>query len=1076
MTTEQSPGSVRGPLEMMHEWIQLAPQGMALIQFPQGTVVDINPILCDLMGWPMQQILGMTTRSLGIWVEPTQRDEILDRTRASPQPESFELQVRRQCGGIVDVKIWIRSTRQQDQEYLILTVADQTEAKRTEAALRASEKKFALAFQLTPDAMTISEMATGKLIEVNASFERQFGWTSGEAIGQTTSALNIWFEANDRQRLLDSIRNKTQPGIEARGRAKDGSIRLYQLLAETFTLDGAQILVVTMRDIHQQREHELRLKESEERLNQAMQSADLGYWDVQLNPLAFFASARGASLHGLSEQPMHGQMKEYMQYVVPADRERIEQHFKDYASGKLTELQMVYGIRMPDGSLRHVESSSRLYPNVNSQQHRITGILRDVSERIEYEEKLKASEEKFTTLFQGSMEACCVTRPEDGEFLEINQTFSEIFGWTAEEIIGKPPTEFDFWVNPEQREVIREAMLAQGFIRNHPLQFRHKQGHVLHCLTSVKLLHLGNQSVLTSSIQDITAQLEAEAALKISQNKFAKAFHSSPDSITITDLSTTRYLEVNEGFTRISGYSAREVLGHSYLDIGIWSSPDERARLQELIKKDGRVRNEEVQARRKNGSHLYLSVSMEPFELHGAPCMLTTCRDISDLKAAEDRIEHMAYHDPLTNLPNRSLLTDRLNQQISLLKRHHLRGALMFMDLDHFKTINDSLGHAAGDAVLKMVTARLESVVRGEDTVARLGGDEFVVLLSALEGDLESASQQALALAEKLRALLAEPMLYDGYQLHVTPSIGIALIPEDGEHPSDLLKHADIALYRAKDAGRNAIKLFKKSMLEHANERLRLENDLRQALTAGQFELHYQPQVDARSGRIIGAEALLRWEHPTLGRQSPAQFIRVLEDSGQIVAVGHWVLAEACRACAALLHKQMVDPRRFCMAVNISARQFAQSGFVDSIFNTLTEHGIPPGMLKLEITESIVIKDMESTIARMQRLKQGGVNFAMDDFGTGYSSLTYLKRLPVDVLKIDQSFIRDATRDPNDAQIIRAIVAMATSLKLETIAEGVEYQEQLDFLIKEGCHAYQGYLFSPPVTFDAVCELLAKHR
>ena len=234
--------------------------------------------------------------------------------------------------------------------------------------------------------------------------------------------------------------------------------------------------------------------------------------------------------------------------------------------------------------------------------------------------------------------------------------------------------------------------------------------------------------------------------------------------------------------------------------------------------------------------------------------------------------------------------------------------------------------------------------------------------------------------------------------------------------------------------------------------------------------------MDARSGRIIGAEALLRWEHPTLGRQSPAQFIRVLEDSGQIVAVGHWVLAEACRACAALLHKQMVDPQRFCMAVNISARQFAQSGFVDSIFNTLTEHGIPPGMLKLEITESIVIKDMESTIARMQRLKQGGVNFAMDDFGTGYSSLTYLKRLPVDVLKIDQSFIRDATRDPNDAQIIRAIVAMATSLKPETIAEGVAYQEQLDGLIKEGCHAYQGYLFSPPVTFDAVCELLAKHR
>ena len=360
--------------------------------------------------------------------------------------------------------------------------------------------------------------------------------------------------------------------------------------------------------------------------------------------------------------------------------------------------------------------------------------------------------------------------------------------------------------------------------------------------------------------------------------------------------------------------------------------------------------------------------------------------------------------------------------------------------------------------------------------MARLGGDEFVVLISGLEGKRATVVQHVRAVAEKLRQLLAEPMLLDGHQLQVTPSIGIALIPDHGDTPADLLKRADIALYRAKDSGRNTIQLFRNTMQKAASERLRMENDLRLALARGEFELYFQPQVDARNNQIIGAEALLRWMHPTLGTQSPALFIHILEESGLILEVGGWVLAEACHACAQLLQQHLVDVTQFSLCVNISPRQFRQHDFVERVESSLASSQLPATMLKLEITEGIVIQNIDDTIAKMNRLKRLGVTFAMDDFGTGYSSLNYLKRLPVDVLKIDQSFVRDATQDANDAEIIRAIVAMARSLGLEIIAEGVEQTDQLAFLQQQGCHHYQGYLFSKPVPLEQFRQLLHDNR
>jgi len=577
---------------------------------------------------------------------------------------------------------------------------------------------------------------------------------------------------------------------------------------------------------------------------------------------------------------------------------------------------------------------------------------------------------------------------------------------------------------------------------------------------------------LVGTVLDITQQ-QAQSALEASEQKFAKAFHSSPDSITITELGTGRYVEVNDGFCRLTGYSAHEVLGRTVQDIGIWTDPTQRQHMIDQLHQAGRVHHREMAGRNKNGDPLILDVSVEFITLNETPCLLMNARDIGLLKSAQAQIQHLAYHDPLTGLPNRALLMDRLSQQLSLLQHHGLRGALLFLDLDHFKHINDSLGHPVGDSVLNIVAARLEASVRLEDTVARLGGDEFVVLICGLDGSRQQVTQQVQELSDSLRELLAEPMFLDGHRLQVTPSIGMVLIPDDGLNPADLLKRADIALYRAKDSGRNSTQFFHSSMQKVVSERLRMENDLRLALTRNEFHLHFQAQVDCRNDSISGAEALLRWQHPEYGLLPPTQFVQILEESGMILEVGSWILDEACKAGGRLLKQKLIAEGSFVMAVNISPRQFRQNDFVERVKHSLKVHGLPASMLKLEITEGIVIQNLDDTISKMRNLKALGVSFAMDDFGTGYSSLTYLKRLPVDTLKIDQSFVQDATTDPNDAEIIRAIVAMAQSLNLNVIAEGVETTEQLAFLKQLGCYLYQGYLFSEPLK-DSVFETLLR--
>ena len=904
---------------------------------------------------------------------------------------------------------------------------------------------------------------------------RLFGLTEAPAdISQREYLALVAFE--DRSHVESAMRalgetNGARLYIRHRVRWPDASEHWLELDGQLQEDCDTRVLVGIVRDITEQHAQALALEDSQERLELALASAELGNWEWHIPSDRLYASARASELQGLIQGPFNGSFREFFRSVAASDRQAMRAAYSDLLAGRRQAYQATYEAIQSDGTTRRLESTAKLYLDGHGAPLRMAGIIIDATARVMREQHLAASEAKFSALFQGSPDPISLSRLRDGVFMEINPGFSVVFGWEASDIVGRSALEIGLWSDEHQRQALYEQLMQNQRLDNAEAQFRTRTDEIVTCAVSSRIIRIDQRLCIVTTFRDISKRQQAEAALKASEVKFARAFHSSPDAIIISERSTGRFIEVNEGFYRLSGYRQEEAIGRTSTELGVWPGT-QRQEILELLERDGRVSNWEMVGQDRHGRPKQIEVSVEPIELNGIDCLLLSARDISQLKAAHAQIHHLAYHDPLTNLPNRTLLTDRLNQQAALHKRHNLRGALLFLDLDHFKLINDSLGHPVGDAVLKMITARLEASIRQEDTVARLGGDEFVVLLTGLTGKRSEVTRHVRQVAEKLRTLLAEPMVFEGNRLQVTPSIGIALMPDHGETPADLLKRADIALYRAKAAGRNAIQMFRTTMQHAASARLQLESELRLALQRHEFELHLQAQVDGRSGNVIGAEALLRWQHPETGARPPAQFIEVLEESGLIVEVGNWVIKEACRIAASLLADGIIDAETFSLCVNISPRQFRQSDFVERTLDALKAAGVPHKMIKLEITEGIVIQNLDDTIAKMRRLCRQGVSFAMDDFGTGYSSLTYLKRLPVNLLKIDQSFVRDALIDPNDAEIIRAIVAMARSLGLEVIAEGVEQQAQLDLLQLQGCHLYQGYLFSRPLPLADFAALL----
>ncbi len=687
---------------------------------------------------------------------------------------------------------------------------------------------------------------------------------------------------------------------------------------------------------------------------------------------------------------------------------------------------------------------------------------------------LRESENQFRTLANNASVLVWMSGT-DGLCTYFNKVWLDFTGRRLEQELGNGWTK---GVHQEDLQHCLDSYMAAFFARrefNLEYRLRRYDG-VYRWVMDHGVPRYDGQGVFVGyigSLFDITERKKAETAMYDSEIRFRNLLEKIP-LISVQGYSadgTTNYW--NQASEYLYGYTAEEALGKKLTDLIV--PPEMRGEVEQAIRKmfaTGRpIPASELTLMRKGGGRVDVFSSHAYVHVPGRePEMFCMDIDLTERKRNEARIQNLAYYDPLTQLPNRRLLSERLQQAMNDSHRTHLHGAILFFDLDNFKTLNDTLGHDKGDQLLQQVAQRLQNCVRKVDTVARLGGDEFVVLLKDLSENPKDAPFQAEMACQKILAALNQPYRLAGIEYLNTASIGIALFANNQQSVEDMMKRADIAMYQAKQAGCNTFRFFDPDMQAAVEARMRLENGLRKALPENQLKLYYQAQVDD-AGRVVGAEILLRWTHPEQGVISPAEFIPLAEDTGLIVPIGLWVLEHACQQ----LKTWSLDPNKktLQLAVNVSARQFRQADFTQQLIDLLGKTGVENSRLKLELTESLVQENIEETIAKMKLLKQSGVQFSMDDFGTGYSSLSSLKRLPLDQLKIDQSFVRNITTDSDDATIVQTIIAMAKHLDMEVIAEGVETEQQKAFLVRHDCRRFQGYLFAKPLPIKQFEALLA---
>jgi diguanylate cyclase (GGDEF)-like protein/PAS domain S-box-containing protein len=702
---------------------------------------------------------------------------------------------------------------------------------------------------------------------------------------------------------------------------------------------------------------------------------------------------------------------------------------------------------------------------VEDDELRYCAIIHDITERKLYEQQRERAADYLRRIIDGIPHFVTVLDAQ-GNVIDLNEAFAGLYPFDPKTMRGMHYRELigPFLLDDESRQLMEEtlAKALQGISAKCDVYVGGADIHeYIECAFESLVNSEGQiENIIVTGVY-ITERVRSQIQLKLA----ATVFDHSAEAILITD-GDIRILSVNKAFTIITGFIEEEAINTvpplfergkhlepmrlALLTSGNWSGE------VEWLSKSGQLCFEWVTVTEVTGGDGKISNYIVIFS------------DITEKKRAEEHIQYLAYYDPLTNLPNRVLLEDRIQQAIATAKREDHKVAIIFLDLDHFKTINDSLGHQHGDKILSEVAKRLKRNIREYDTVARLGGDEFIIVLSHLHD-----SEEAAAISRKLLEELALPYFSGDNELRLTVSIGVSIYPDDGDDFSRLIMNADAAMYHAKESGRNNAQFFIGEMNRRAAELLTVENHLRRAIERNEFILHFQPQIDLRTSAIIGFEALVRWQDPVRGLIPPAQFIPVAEERGLIADIGNWVLREACRQNRAW---QDAGLPLIPVAVNISAKQFRNKDFVDNVRRVLLETGLEARYLELEVTETTVMQDAESLISTLEELQQLGVHLAVDDFGTGYSSLSYLKRFPIDKIKIDRSFIRDIPGDKDDHSIVRAIIGLTQQLNLKVIAEGVETIEQLTALRESQCDQYQGFYFSKPVPANDAEQLLRSNR
>ena len=900
----------------------------------------------------------------------------------------------------------------------------------------------------------------GTLRYANPAFKRMFGYDPGEAVGKMNVLDHV--HPDDLPRILEKTEKAmAEEGVarnvaEYRFRHADGTWKWVESVG-TYLLDASHVrgVLVTVRDISGRKEAEEALRRSEAEIFSILESITDCFFALDREWRFTYVNPQAEALFSKKREDLVGEIIWEDPTFYPHYQQAVAEDKTVRFEGYYPPLEKWYSVRA--------------YPSGSG----LSVYLQDVTERKRAEEKLKETEERYRTLVEHIPAVTYIDRIDEvSSAIYMSPQVEEILGYTAEEWLEDP----ELWIrvlHPEDKKrILAEAWRTNETGDPFRVEYRMvpKSGPIVWVRDEAVLVRDEQDIPLfwQGILYDITERRRVEAALKESEQRFRKSFDDAPIGMTLV-APDGRFLQTNRSLCEILGYPEEELLSKTFRDI---IYPEDLDTDLDYLRKmlAGEIRSYQTEKRyiHREGHMVWvlLSVSLVHDE-EGEPLyFVSQIQDVSERKRMEERLQHQALHDNLTGLPNRHLFVDRLGQALERTRRRGNRVAVLFMDLNGFKVVNDSLGHEAGDLLLTVVAQRLGRCLRPEDTLARFGGDEFVVLVEDVDGP-----GAAVRVAERITEELRRPFVLEGRELYASASIGIAMGTARTKSPEDLLRDADTAMYRAKDGG-GGFRVFDPAMYERAFRRLELENDLRRAIEAREFVILYQPIFDFGNQGVWGVEALVRWNHPERGLLNPGEFVPVAEETGLIVPIGNWVLEEACRQTKGW---QESHPRTAPLGVivNLSAKQLRQPDCVESVRAALAKSGLGARSLSLDVTETAFIDALEGNRLALERIQALGVRISIDDFGMGYSSLSYLKRLPADALKIDKSFVKGFGEDTGDTAIVRMVIDVGHTLGLRVVAEGVETWAQAALLEETGCDMAQGYHFAGPLPPEEIPALLS---
>ena len=1063
--------------------------GIVLTSF-DGMIVRCNARFAAIVGYPLEEIPGLSVRLITAPEDRAASAEVIQRVASGAGAEVLEKRYIRKDGSL----FWAKTTvsMQRDGQgrplHIIAFIEDINERKKAEMQLRDSEERYRATFEQAPIGIVHASLE-GRYLRCNARFAEIIGYPQEEVPGLSFQQITVPEDLESSLGLHHQLREGAEeiPSMEKRYVRKDGNLVWVRVTLSPQRDGEGRLLyfIAIVEEIQARKEAEERLKVIQEALRRSEERYRT-IFQMTLNAITIIRiddetcidlNEAYIAITGYQREDVIGKTGlEIGIWANPEDRRKM---FEAVRQSSLC-LNLEAQFKRKNGTFFWgILSASKIeldgVPCILTVTRDITDAKAAEERLAAFQESLRASELRYRTIFEASADAVIITGLREGKIIDANQSFLDSSGYERHEVLGITGQELGIWVNESDRQRFFDGLAHDGTCRDFEALSRRRNGEIFWMRISASIIEIEGIPCRLIAARDITEAKRAEErlvaaakALQSSEERYRTAFQANLDAMIINRADDGRFIDCNQAFLDTSGFTRDEVLGRTTLELGVWVDTRDRTAVREMLHRDSSYRGLEVQFKKKNGEVIWGEMSATLMEVDGVPCILSIIRDLSAAKAAESTIRSLAFYDPLTGLPNRRHLLERLRQpRLNGARRGHSQ-ALLLVDLDHFKTLNDTIGHRTGDLLLQEVARRIAACAREADTVFRLGGDEFVVLLEGLSKVVEEAAAQAEAMGEKILAAISLPCLLEERECLSTASIGIAFLGDRRDSTDEILQQAEIALYQAKAAGRNTLRFFSPALQAAVNARAAMEEDLRQGIKANQFLLYYQPQIER--GRLTGAEALIRWKHPKRGLVQPNDFIPLAEESKLILPLGDWVLEAACTQIALWAGRK--ETAHLSIAVNISALQFRQPTFIENVLEILSRTGANPGNLRLELTESMLVENFEDIVAKMTRLKEHGLRFSLDDFGTGYSSMTYLKRLPLDLLKIDRSFVRDMLVDATSGAIAQTILSLGRAMGLSVVAEGVETEEQRGYLAALGCHSFQGYLFSRPLPLDKFEEFL----